>query len=98
MSGINITRDEAQQRSATVAVESYEVQVDLTGRHETFPSTTTVRFSARPGGATWIDYVAPTVSAIRFEAFVGDWAVHDFGTHDAATSAPPSAAPSTWKA
>ena len=77
MSGINITRDEAQQRSSTVAVESYDVRVDLTGRDETFPSTTTVTFSARPGGSTWIDYVAPTVSAITLNGQTIDPGLHD---------------------
>ena len=77
MSGINITRDEAQQRSATVNAESYEVVVDLTGRHDTFPSQTTVRFSARPGSITWIDYVAPSVSAITLNDQPIDPSAHD---------------------
>lgn len=52
----NITRDEANARSAQLHVESYEVVVDLTGRRPdgtpladgaaTFTSTTTVRFGS----------------------------------------------------
>ena len=46
---INITRDEAQRRSCGVRTSSYQVLVDLSGRHvedpETFISTTTAHFS-----------------------------------------------------
>lgn len=47
---------EAQQRSALVRVEAYEIDVDLTGGPDTFRSTTTVRFTATgPGAATFVE-------------------------------------------
>jgi aminopeptidase N len=77
VSGINITRDEAQSRSACIAVESYHVEVDLTSREDTFASRTTVTFGARPGASTWIDYVAPEVHSIILNGESLDPAVHD---------------------
>jgi len=62
---INITRAEAMERSALVSVASYDVHIDLTGASAeataTFPSTTTVTFTATPDGSTWIDLVAPAL-------------------------------------
>jgi aminopeptidase N len=61
----NITRAEAGERSAALDVQGYEVHVDLTdvrsAEAATFPTTTTVRFTATPGTSTWIDLVAPRV-------------------------------------
>jgi aminopeptidase N len=61
----NITRAEAMERSAAIAVQAYDVHVDLTDVRSpdasTFPSTTTARFTAAPGTTTWIDLVAPAV-------------------------------------
>ena len=65
MSDTNITRAEAAERSALLAVAAYDVHVDLSDvRSEvatTFPSTTTVSFTARAGSETWIDIVAPSL-------------------------------------
>jgi aminopeptidase N len=65
MSGTNITRAEAAERSATVRVHGYQVDLDLSRvadpEHPEFPSTTTVRFAATSGSTTWIDLIAPTV-------------------------------------
>ncbi|MSW39330.1 MAG: aminopeptidase N, partial [Actinobacteria bacterium] len=77
MSGTNITRDEAQQRSSTIAVDSYQVEVDLSTRDDNFSSTTTVKFTSRPGSATWIDYIAPSVTHIELNGEVLDNALHD---------------------
>ena len=41
MPGTNLTRDEANQRAALVAVDHYLVQLDLTTGADTFSSTTT---------------------------------------------------------
>jgi aminopeptidase N len=59
----NITRAEAAARSAVLDVVAYDVTLDLSEVRDsaTFPSTTTVRFTAEPGTATWIDLVAPTL-------------------------------------
>jgi aminopeptidase N len=63
----NLTRDDAARRAQLLAVDSYDVQFDLTdgagrpGEH-TFGSTTTVRFTCRePGADTFIDLVAERV-------------------------------------
>ncbi|UGY91443.1 aminopeptidase N [Streptomyces gobiensis] len=63
MPGTNLTRDEAQERARLLTVDSYDIELDLSGAQEggTFRSVTTVRFDAREPGASFIDLVAPTV-------------------------------------
>ncbi|MEU9035524.1 aminopeptidase N [Streptomyces sp. NPDC048352] len=64
MPGTNLTREEAQQRAKLLTVDSYEIELDLSGAQEggTFRSVTTVRFqSAEAGAGTFIDLVAPAV-------------------------------------
>ena len=62
----NLTRAEAQQRSALISVDSYEVVLDLTIEADTFRSTTTVRFGCvEPGASTWIDLIAPNVRSLQ---------------------------------
>jgi aminopeptidase N len=61
----NLTRDEAAERARLLRVESYQIDLDLTGGESTFGSLTTVRFSAhRPGEATFIDLTAAEVSEV----------------------------------
>jgi aminopeptidase N len=63
--GTNLTRDEAAARAAVVAVDHYDVTLDLTTSDTTFRSTTTVTFtSTEPGAATFVDLIAPSVEAI----------------------------------
>ncbi|HTJ67013.1 MAG TPA: aminopeptidase N [Actinospica sp.] len=57
MPGTNLTREEAAERARLVSVSSYEVELDLTVGAESFGSTSTVRFSAEPGTATFADLV-----------------------------------------
>ena len=58
----NITRAEAKERSTLVAVQSYDVVLDVTSDGPTFASRTTVAFTCHePGATTWIDLIAPTV-------------------------------------
>ena len=65
MPGTNLTRDEAATRSSLIAVDSYDVTLDLTTGEETFGSTTVLRFSCRrPGSATFADLVGATVHSI----------------------------------
>ncbi|GAA2017537.1 aminopeptidase N [Catenulispora yoronensis] len=69
MPGINLTREEAQERAALLDVQSYEVQLDWSDAPDpeakTYPSETTVRFRARtPGASTFIDLIAPNVREI----------------------------------
>ncbi|MGW5635288.1 aminopeptidase N [Streptomyces sp. NPDC003832] len=67
MPGTNLTREEAQQRAKLLTVDSYEVELDLSGAQEggTYRSATTVRFDVSEGGAeSFIDLVAPTVHEV----------------------------------
>ncbi|MBL0887069.1 aminopeptidase N [Myceligenerans indicum] len=64
MPGENLTRAEAVERADVVTVDSYAIDLDLTTGPTTFASTTTVRFTATPGAATFIDLVAPTVRSV----------------------------------
>ncbi|MGW7066027.1 aminopeptidase N [Streptomyces sp. NPDC054855] len=67
MPGTNLTREEAQQRAKLLTVDSYEIDLDLSGAQEggTYRSVTTVRFdSAEAGAETFIDLVAPAVHEI----------------------------------
>lgn len=65
MPGTNLTREEAQQRAATIATQSYVVELDLSGDSEQrFTSTTTVSFSATPGSSTFVDLVDGELSSM----------------------------------
>ncbi|MFJ9126656.1 aminopeptidase N [Streptomyces sp. NPDC102340] len=67
MPGTNLTREEAQQRAKLLTVDSYEIDLDLSGAQEggTFRSVTTVRFdSAEAGAETFIDLVADAVHEV----------------------------------
>ncbi len=76
----NLTREEARDRAALIDVESYQVELDLSGPEETFESISTVRFrSARAGAATFLELTAQAVSQITLngasvplDAFDGD--------------------------
>ncbi|MDP4589263.1 MAG: aminopeptidase N [Candidatus Nanopelagicales bacterium] len=77
MSGTNITRLEASERSAVIQAQTYEIELDLTTRDDTFASKTTVHFTAREGNSTWIDFIAPKVARIDLNG-----ESLDIGTHD----------------
>ncbi|WP_246295351.1 aminopeptidase N [Arthrobacter wenxiniae] len=64
MPGLNLTRAEAIERTATLTVKDYDVTLDLTRSAETFPSTTTVRFSAKEGSSSFIDAVTDKVHRV----------------------------------
>lgn len=67
MPGTNLTREEARQRARLLTVDSYEIDLDLSGAQEggTYRSVTTVRFeSAEAGAETFIDLVAPAVHEV----------------------------------
>ncbi|MER5430525.1 aminopeptidase N [Streptomyces sp. NPDC002588] len=71
MPGTNLTREEAQQRAKLLTVDSYEIDLDLSGAQEggTYRSVTTVRFDVAATGAdngaeSFIDLVAPTVHEV----------------------------------
>ncbi|MEW2045929.1 aminopeptidase N [Streptomyces sp. NPDC005476] len=67
MPGTNLTREEAQQRAKLLTVDSYEIDLDLSGAQAggTYRSVTTVRFDVAEGDAeSFIDLVAPTVHEV----------------------------------
>ncbi|WP_016908744.1 aminopeptidase N [Streptomyces xiaopingdaonensis] len=63
MPGTNLTRDEARQRAELLAVDSYDIELDLSTAPAggTFRSVTTVTFDAARSGSTFVDLVAPAV-------------------------------------
>ncbi|MFE4416578.1 aminopeptidase N [Streptomyces sp. NPDC056817] len=67
MPGTNLTREEAQQRAKLLTVDSYEIDLDLSGAQEggTYRSVTTVRFDVvEDGAASFVDLVAPAVHEV----------------------------------
>ncbi|MFF8590566.1 aminopeptidase N [Streptomyces sp. NPDC015220] len=67
MPGTNLTREEAQQRAKLLTVDSYEIDLDLSGAQEggTYRSVTTVRFDvAEDGAASFVDLIAPAVHEV----------------------------------
>ncbi|MBW4032778.1 MAG: aminopeptidase N [Acidobacteria bacterium] len=64
MPGENLTRLEAQERKALLAVQSYAIALDVTTGADTFRSTTTVTFTAPAGSATFIDAITTRVHAV----------------------------------
>nr|WP_152894230.1 aminopeptidase N [Streptomyces adustus] len=62
-----MTREEAQQRASLLTVDSYEIDLDLSGAQEggTYRSVTTVRFDVAEGDTqSFIDLVAPAVHEV----------------------------------
>jgi aminopeptidase N len=72
--GENLSRDEARSRAGLLSVDGYEVALDVrsaVGEPEnssgtrTYRSVTTIRFrAAEPGASTFVDLVAPAVTAV----------------------------------
>jgi aminopeptidase N len=62
--GMNLTRAEARERAGLIAVDSYEVSLDLTRGEKVFGSTTAVKFTAVPGSSTFIDAVTHAVHSV----------------------------------
>jgi aminopeptidase N len=61
----NLTRVAAAERARLLRVESYQIELDLTGDEVTFGSLTTVRFSCvSPGAQSFIDLTASSASEI----------------------------------
>ena len=60
-----ITRRETSQRAQLISVESYDIQLDLTGGAPTFGSVSVIRFDCRqPGAGSNADLIAQTVHEI----------------------------------
>jgi aminopeptidase N len=65
--GTNLTREEARTRAKLLTVDSYEIDLDLSGAQEggTYRSVTTVRFDVAESGAeSFIDLIAPAVHEV----------------------------------
>src|SRR5579863_6738729 len=61
----NLTRDEARQRAQLIDVESYAVELDLTGGETTFGSVAVIKFTcSKPGASTFADLAAPAVTKV----------------------------------
>ncbi|GAB2448941.1 aminopeptidase N [Conyzicola lurida] len=80
MPGENLTRVEAQQRKATVDVQSYTIALDLTTGAEVFRSTTEVSFTATAGASTFIDHLSRAVLSVTLNGVELDPAVVNDGT------------------
>ncbi|WP_030379952.1 MULTISPECIES: aminopeptidase N [unclassified Streptomyces] len=67
MPGTNLTREEARTRAKLLTVDSYEIDLDLSGAQDggTYRSVTTVRFDVAESGAdSFIDLIAPAVHEV----------------------------------
>ncbi len=72
-----LAREEADQRSALIAVEAYDIDLDLTTSPSTFASRTAVTFTCRaPGSSTWIDLVSPKVRSATLNGTPLDISTH----------------------
>ncbi len=78
MPGLNSTRAEAQQRANHLAVQSYQVSLDLTAGDENFTSETIVIFSCnKPGYESFIDAVGRSVISATLNGQVVDASNYD---------------------
>ncbi|HEY2792499.1 MAG TPA: aminopeptidase N, partial [Micromonosporaceae bacterium] len=75
MPGLNLTRDEASTRSATLRVDTYHIDLDFSAGGDTFDSVTVIRFGAKPGASTFVDLVASRVREITLNGRALDPAV-----------------------
>lgn len=69
MNNENLSRDEAAHRSDLLSVDTYDVHVDLTNAADTsfasYPTATTVRFTANAAEETFIDYIHQSIDSIK---------------------------------
>jgi aminopeptidase N len=62
--GQNLTREEAAARADLLTVHSYDVVLDLASGPTSFATRSTVRFGAREGAETFIDFVGESVESV----------------------------------
>ena len=77
MPGLNISRKEAAERSATISTHSYQVSIDVTKGNEYFLTKSVVKFSAKPGSATFIDAVGRKVLTAKLNGADVDTSNYD---------------------
>ncbi|WP_328343798.1 aminopeptidase N [Micromonospora sp. NBC_00421] len=63
----SLTRVEATARRALIDVESYQVDLDLTGGDDHFRSTTTIRFRATAGAETFVEVKPATLESVLLD-------------------------------
>jgi aminopeptidase N len=74
----NLTRNEARERARLLSVQSYQVDLDLSGGELAFRSVTTARFScAAPGTSSFVDLTAFEVSEIVLNGHAVDLGAFD---------------------
>ena len=77
MPGTNLTRQEAHDRSAVITIDSYRVEIDLSGEStERFSSITTIEFSAVAGSSTFADLVDAEIESITLNGHELDASVY----------------------
>ena len=81
----NLTRDQAAERAALLAVDNYRIVLDLTDGagapgENTFRSTTTITFDALAGSDTVIDVAAGTVRSATLNGEAIDVSGYDEST------------------
>jgi aminopeptidase N len=68
VSNHNLSRDEAATRSALITTHSYDVTLDVRDAADPavagYPSTSTITFSAKPGSATFLDFISGAVESV----------------------------------
>ncbi|MGW2564054.1 aminopeptidase N [Streptomyces sp. NPDC001514] len=62
-----LTRDEAQTRAQLLDVHRYTIDLDLTTGDETFDSRTTIRFTARAAGDTFVELKPATLRSVTLD-------------------------------
>ncbi|MCS5480347.1 aminopeptidase N [Corynebacterium sp. YIM 101645] len=67
MTSTNLTRDEAAHRARLLTVDNYDISLDLTGSDTEFSSVTTVTFTVREAGSTFIDLRASRVAGVQLD-------------------------------
>ena len=73
-----LTRQEAAERAALIAVEAYDVELDFTTGATTFRSTTRLRFDCRqPGATTFVELLASGRPSVRLNGHILDDGVYD---------------------
>ena len=78
MPGLNSTRAEAAERAAHLAIQSYDLTLDLTCGEEIFISTTVIKFSCdKAGYETFIDAVGKSVISATLNGQAVDTSNYD---------------------
>lgn len=76
MPGINLTRDEAMERSRQLVAQTSHIHLDLTTGSETFRTKATITFRAKPGATSFIDAITERIHSINLNGQQLDPATH----------------------